>query len=314
MNNFVKNAPCSWRTIKNLRKRYTEISERASKVREEHAASQSSHDKRRHQLDLQVLEIEDLRKALSNQADELNRAEEEKNRISTEKSDISRTVASLEADLKRVKRDAEVFGRDLKLLRQEKERLESEKKEEKSNSERARKQSQTEIRLLKEDLRDHKAQLNSEQERWKVHICAADDQQLIALKQQHKSECKGLIVQIRYLKAKFTRESSLRADLGYQKGYLLMLLASYDRKEQKILAAIAKIGFPSNQPEAKSPARKKSLKTVVQTVIFIRRARLASEEWRQQCASKEAIANALQEVRRQRTSAPSNKGKERALS
>lgn len=47
---------------------------------------------------------------------------------------------------------------------------------------------------------------------------------------QHKKECKGLIVQIRYLKAKFTRESSLRSDLGYQKHYLLVLLTKFEKR------------------------------------------------------------------------------------
>lgn len=37
------------------------------------------------------------------------------------------------------------------------------------------------------------------------------------------------MLQIRYLKAKFTRESTMRCDLGYQKQYLLVLLAHYER-------------------------------------------------------------------------------------
>ena len=57
-----------------------------------------------------------------------------------------------------------------------------------------------------------------------------NDGQLISLKAQHKKECKGLIVQIKYLKAKWTRESALRSDLGYQKQYLLVLLARTERK------------------------------------------------------------------------------------
>lgn len=56
------------------------------------------------------------------------------------------------------------------------------------------------------------------------------DGQLVALKSKHKNECKGLIVQIKYLKAKWTRESTLRSDLGYQKQYLLVLLARSERR------------------------------------------------------------------------------------
>jgi Pericentrin-AKAP-450 domain of centrosomal targeting protein len=50
------------------------------------------------------------------------------------------------------------------------------------------------------------------------------------IKVQHNKECKGLIVQIRYLKAKFTRESTLRSDLGYQKQYLLVLLTKFEKR------------------------------------------------------------------------------------
>jgi hypothetical protein len=40
----------------------------------------------------------------------------------------------------------------------------------------------------------------------------------------HNKECKGLMVQIRYLKDKFYRESLLRQDVSYQKKYLIQVL------------------------------------------------------------------------------------------
>lgn len=58
----------------------------------------------------------------------------------------------------------------------------------------------------------------------------SDNQQLSVLRSQHKDECKGLIVQIRYLKAKYTRESTMRSDLCNQKRYLIVLLARCERK------------------------------------------------------------------------------------
>ena len=57
-------------------------------------------------------------------------------------------------------------------------------------------------------------------------ICA----RLNAIKLRHKEECKGLIVQIRYLKAKFTRENDLRTHLSHQKEYLLVLLSRYEKR------------------------------------------------------------------------------------
>jgi len=67
---------------------------------------------------------------------------------------------------------------------------------------------------------------------WDDYDCAdppcRDDGQVVALKNQHKQECKGLIIQIKYLKAKYTRESTMRSDLGFQKHYLLVLLSKFE--------------------------------------------------------------------------------------
>ncbi|KZT07323.1 uncharacterized protein LAESUDRAFT_124198 [Laetiporus sulphureus 93-53] len=254
--------------FKQLQQHYSEVSEHAKKLREEHAASQTTHDERRHQLDLRLLEIEELKQALSAQADELQRAESEKKRIAAEKSDVARSVAELEADLQRVKKNAEEFGRDLQLLRAQKERLEEEKKHEQLRAERAQKQSQTQIRLLKEELESRREQAKIVDQQSRNHVCAADEQQVATMKSQHNKECKGLLVQIHYLKAKFTRESTLRSDLGYQKHYLLVLLARFERDEQKILAAIARIGFPSAELPVVVPKRRK-LKSVLISVLFL---------------------------------------------
>ncbi|GJE98540.1 PACT-coil-coil domain-containing protein [Phanerochaete sordida] len=262
---------------KKLQKQFAQASENVNKLRKTHAASQSSHDKRRHTLDQYMLEIEDLRRALSVQADELHRVERETQRAASERGDMARTVSSLEADLRRVRRDAEAFGRDLRELRAQKDKLEGERRDVTAKADRAQKQAQTQIRLLKEEVHDHRERARSVLDEWKRHVCtgAADDTQIVALKAQHKNECKGLLVQIKYLKAKWTRESSLRSDLGYQKQYLIVLLARCERNEQKILAAIAKIGFPATLPHAttRPTTRGRTLKSVVQSVIFTLRAK-----------------------------------------
>jgi len=56
-----------------------------------------------------------------------------------------------------------------------------------------------------------------------------DEHWVSTLKLQHNKECKGLLVQIRYLKAKFTREALFRDHLGYQKQYLLEILSQFER-------------------------------------------------------------------------------------
>ncbi|KAJ8079575.1 hypothetical protein PM082_011162 [Marasmius tenuissimus] len=286
---------------KELQKKFTKISEQAQRLREQEASTKQTHENRRHQLDLHMGEIDELRKALSDRAEELHRAEAEKERLTAESNGVAQTVTTLESDLRRVKRDAEAFGRDLKLLRAEKEKLEVRHRDETAKAERVKKQLQTQVKLLGEQLDEQKTKVVLARNELKSHTCAMDDTQLTSLKLQHNKECKGLIVQIRYLKAKFTRESMLRFDLAYQKQYLLVLLAKFERSEQTICAAIAKIGFPVLPPPQHK--KQKKLKTVALSVLFLNRLARFSHEWRAHTASKQAIAAALQEVRQRRVNA-----------
>ncbi|KAK2464002.1 hypothetical protein APHAL10511_003946 [Amanita phalloides] len=283
---------------KQLQRRFTELTEQANQLRSKYSVSSTSHEKRRHRLDLYRLEIEDLRRDVSEQADELHRAEREKKRIATEKEDVAKTVASLEADLRRVKKSAEAFGRDLKQLRAEKEDMEESHKHELARLERSKKQAHAQSRLLNEQLESHKDAVHRAQEQLRDHSCAADETQLAALKLRHNKECKGLVVQVRYLKTKFTRESSLRTNLCYQKQYLLVLLSRYEKSEQTIFASIARIGFPVSPPPAHKKLR--SFRSLAVAALFSVRASRAAKAWREQCSAKEAVAVALQEVRQRR--------------
>ncbi|KAG2137784.1 hypothetical protein BD769DRAFT_1384914 [Suillus cothurnatus] len=254
---------------KELQRQFTEVSERANKLRNDYAkvtiiARQTPSSTRL-----------TSRRALSNQADELQRSEEEKNRMAIEKTDVARTVAALESDLRRVKRDAEAFGRDLKTLRTEKEKMQAKHRDELTKAERAKKQAQTQIRLLNEQLGSQHTKLKTAQEKLKIkdYGFSTDGYQLVELKKQHKEECKGLVVQIRYLKAKFTRESTLRDDLVYQKHYLLVLLSNFEASEKRILACISRIGYPKPKNPPTIVKKPRSIKSVVLSVIFIRRVR-----------------------------------------
>ncbi|KAG2051386.1 hypothetical protein BDR06DRAFT_1061558 [Suillus hirtellus] len=250
---------------KELQRQFTEVSERVNKLHNDYARSQSSHDNHHHQLDLHLSEIDDLRHVLSNQANELQHSEEEKNCMAIEKTDVACTVAALESNLRRVKQDAE-------------------------------------IRLLNEQLNGQHTKLKTAQEKFKIKdygfatwvmtvvlLCCilmlnkkiSDGYQLVELKKQHKEECKGLVIQIQYLKAKFTHESTLRDELIYQKHYLLVLLSNFEASEKRILACISWIGYlkPKNPPAIMKKTC--SIKSIVLSVVFIQRVRQVSEAWRE---------------------------------
>ena len=90
------------------------------RLREEQRVSQKSHNGRRHALDLQKLEIEELKKALADHADALQATEAAHIRAAAAQArerEQGVVVATLEADLARVRRSAETLGRDLRAER-----------------------------------------------------------------------------------------------------------------------------------------------------------------------------------------------------
>ena len=212
-------------------------------------ASQTGHDERRHQLDMQVQEIEDLKQALTQRSSDLERIEQEKKRMSKEHSDVMRTVSSLENDLKRVKKDAETFGRDLRALKAERDELALKRREENGRAERVQDQLRTHIGVLESHLEVEMSRRVALQDQMQAHICGgyvpilsyslvsqcAHDSQseegdVARLRLEHNKECKGLLLQIRYLKDKFTRESTFRIELAYQKNYLLTIISHLEKK------------------------------------------------------------------------------------
>ena len=301
-------------------------------------ASQTGHDERRHQLDIQVQEIEDLKHALTQRSSELERVEQEKKRLSKEHSDVMRTVSGLESDLRRVKRDAEAFGRDLRALKAERDELALKRREENGTAERVQDQLRSQIRVLEEQLGVQMSKRTALQDQMQAHVCGgyvphplfseyahgpqSEEGDVARLRLQHNKECKGLLFQIRYLKHKFTRESVFRVELAYQKNYLLTIISHFEKgsvlfstlslsvmiadcicctSEQKVLAAIARIGYPTQPttPQASS-RRRRSLKGVATLFVFLARTRRSARTWSEQRAAKPLVAAALEDVRRRR--------------
>ncbi|KZT52372.1 hypothetical protein CALCODRAFT_502374 [Calocera cornea HHB12733] len=200
---------------------------------------------------------------LDNMAEELQSATQERQRLHEDRIEVQRMIRDLERDLHRLRKEADRFGHDLSDLQAEKDRVEAKRTEEKAQSDRQRQRSVTEVRLMKEQLNAAQA----EARRWEAtlaeHVCAADSEEIEQLRIQHKKECKGLIVQIHYLKDMYKRETVFRMDLSYQKRYLLGVLAR-----------------TANQPITKVPAliagghrieRPITLRGAVQAVIFLTR-------------------------------------------
>lgn len=154
-----------------LQHRYVEASAQVNRLRREFSTSQLSHDERRHELDLRVSEIEDLRRELSERVRELERVESENNQARADRSGIVRTVTSLESALKRVRKDAEVLGRDLKDLKVERDRSTTKHRDELSKADRAQKQLSAQLRLAKEQLELQQEKTKTAIAQWNDHVC-----------------------------------------------------------------------------------------------------------------------------------------------
>jgi HSP90 family molecular chaperone len=158
------------------------------KLREEHRASQKSHDGRRHALDLQKLEIEELKNALADQADALQATEAAHIHAAAAQArerEMDVVVATLEADLARVRRSAETLGRDFRSERKRREEENAKRDvERKAERGRARKEVEEVRTKLEKALREQKQAgaelrivhrrldvLEGEKKAWDGHIC-----------------------------------------------------------------------------------------------------------------------------------------------
>ncbi|KAG8721405.1 hypothetical protein FRC08_013359 [Ceratobasidium sp. 394] len=193
-----------------LRKRFEEITERAESLRQRNANSQNEHEKRQHRLDMQVTEIESLRAMLTEREAGMKDMAAAMHIARGAQSDAEHVVRSLQAELKRVKSEADQLGTDIEQLRSERV---GENGRGKDRQERARVQAQAQMRALNEQLQSAKDAAGQLQARLKDHSAALRPEQVENLKKMHNKECKGLMVQIRYLKDKFYRESLLRQDV-----------------------------------------------------------------------------------------------------
>ncbi|KAG8927962.1 hypothetical protein FRC02_007546 [Tulasnella sp. 418] len=278
-----------------LKKQFDKMSKELDSTRQKFSSARVAHASTQDKLQLQVNEVDELRKSINRRSRHrqsskaMATASQEPNReLASAIADAQAIITSLESDLQHVRMEAEKFGRDLIELRAEEETRKREFSE-----------IQTQNMMLKDHLDEVRREKHKIEDYAANHICPipqGSEEIVQALQLRHKAESKGLIAQCRYLKGRITRESRSRGALVYQKDYLLQIISVLEEGEQRILAAIARIGFP--KPEARP--RRITLKAVATAVVFLIRTKRASDAWREQSAIKEEIVSALHQVRQRR--------------
>ncbi|KAK0548322.1 hypothetical protein OC861_003625 [Tilletia horrida] len=119
------------------------------------------------------------------------------------------------------------------------------------------------------------------------------------IRQHHIEECKGLMLRIRYLKAKWVRENDFRADLSYQKTFLQQLVGGLERDLKATQVFVADVSASRGFSQRQRTPRNR-LKEAMVAVRAVVRMKLMSEKWRQASASKVVLNEALIDARARR--------------
>ncbi|CAO1637404.1 unnamed protein product [Parajaminaea phylloscopi] len=296
-------------TRKELHEQFRSASERYASVQASLAKTKDAAAVHQAQLEEQTDKIGQLHATLKEQSEDIQRLTGERSRLHAQREVILRDVSTLEADLIRVRAESQRFGQDLEKLRQEKEqqqRLRVNSARETSVSITA--EAQETIAQLKDKLA---------QAQRMIRQLEVGDGTTSSLRAKHEAECKGLLLQIRYLKTKFMRESDLRQDLCFQKSYLLQIVGGLEMSEQETVRFLADLEqsrkrmLDDGDQTVRDPRRATrgrdgnagsaaKLRKVLTAVRAAARMKLMASRWKQTRAVREALLNAHQAARKRR--------------
>ncbi|WVN87746.1 uncharacterized protein L203_102941 [Cryptococcus depauperatus CBS 7841] len=297
------------RELSNERRAYDSLSRRnAQVVRDSPVASQLQNEiaeKSRAIADLEMslrevqLTADCLRETIAQRDQALRQAESQLQNLSHERKIVANELGEFEKDLAKHKSDSDGFGKELHSLKREQaERLESHAIEVRELQSEIEHISEREKRARKE-LDEVQTQYNELKLRRKSHENNAESSEAFTQqKLKFRMQSRELAAQIKYLKAKYTRESTFRNALALQKKYLLLLVGGKSLNEQATLKAIAKMGFPI--PEPPRPVR--TFKAVAVAILSTIRARNTARKWRAEVDLRLNLVTKHSEIREKTTS------------
>lgn len=252
-------------TRADLLQQLAEVNQRASRFDSELASSKACQADMQAQLEQQIREISQLRNSLHTK-------EAEHRLLQDERGDILRGVAGLQSDLQRVRQDAISLGIDLANVRRERDAIDAK-----------RAGDGTEAAKLKEELNEAKRKLEGLEQKTAEHVCTSNPTTDLEVRTRHSQEAKGLLVQIRHLKLRVTREATFRNDLSYQKTYLGLIVKQKQSSIDATLATLSQLGLP----RPSSPRRPKlGFKGAARAVMAIARMKSFKTQWQEQSIPK----------------------------
>ena len=135
-----------------------------------------------------------------------------------------------------------------------------------------------------------------------------EEHSLIAARKMHEAECKGLILQIKYLKLKLNREMDLRADLTHQKQYISLLLQGLTRSDTELGKLIFDLNLQHHTRDTRrrqSEAKRRWSKAL-NAVTAVARMRILAAKAGQVNEIKQSLQKAHEELRSRRNVFPAS--------
>ncbi|WRT68934.1 uncharacterized protein IL334_005916 [Kwoniella shivajii] len=222
-------------------------------------------------------EADRLRDTLSERTRSLEDTQSRLVKFQNERQHVMKELEDFERDLQVQRAESKEFGSQLLALRKEQDNTSRHHQSELQTLERELREARELEHRTSRALADVKSRFESI-EQWRIDHRCDSSQALIDQKARFKTQSRSLASQIRYLKAKYTRESTFRNALSLQKRYLLLLVGGMSLDQQATLRTIAQMGYPVPEP----PRPKRTLKAVALAVLSIVRAKHTAKSWREE--------------------------------
>lgn len=296
-----------------LHSKFLSASERYNAVEADLRTTRETVTAHERQINSQTGKIEELHALLKSHRDQIQKLAGDRDRLTAQREMIIEDVSRLEVDLRRIRGESATFGRDLEKLRRDRDEQRRQAEAARESSVSITAEAQETIGLMRVQL-NHAREMIREFEVTQQKAAAADhvsEATVAALREKHVAECQGLLLQIRYLKTKFMRESDLRSDLVLQKQYLLQVVGGLDMNEQETVRFLSDLersrrGQSADEAGERAAAARhasdprKRLRKVFFAVLAVSKARCMARRWSETVKVKTSLQEAHREARMRR--------------
>ena len=298
-----------------LHKKFADANENYEQVLADLAASRTALAEHQAQLDEQIVQMEAAHAALRSKKAAYEKIAGDRDRLRAERDLIVHDVGMFEQELRKLRREADRQGQDLQALRAEREEARQQLALDGAAKDRERAEFMVQVRSLVDQLKSKTQEVDriktklDELERSRTSSAPppyAEEPSLIAARKMHQAECKGLILQIKYLKLKLNREMDLRADLTHQKQYISLLLQGLARSDAELGRLIFDLDLQHHARDTRrrqSDAKRRWNK-VLNAATAVARMQLLAKKAEEVVDIKQSLQKAHEEVKSRRNVLP----------